>query len=68
MAESAARARMLSPDDLAEYLGVSVATVYQWNHHGTGPTPIPVGKHVRYRGNDVERWLDERQRGHRSAR
>ena len=68
MAESAIRAPMLSPDDLAEYLGVPVATVYQWNHHGTGPTPISVGRHVRYRGHDVETWLDERQRGRRSAR
>jgi excisionase family DNA binding protein len=48
---------LLSPQDLADYLGVPVRTVYAWNHHSTGPTPIHVGKHVRYRREDVEAWL-----------
>jgi excisionase family DNA binding protein len=60
MPDPAIRAQMMSTDALAEYLDVPVGTVYQWNHHGTGPTPIKVGKHVRYRPADVERWLDGR--------
>lgn len=48
---------LLSPQQLADYLGVSVRTVYSWNHDGTGPTVIRVGKHVRYRRDDVESWL-----------
>ena len=48
---------LLSPQQLAEYLGVPVRTVYAWNHEGTGPTPIRVGRHVRYRRDDVEAWL-----------
>lgn len=48
---------LLSPQQLADYLGVAIKTVYAWNHEGTGPTVIRVGKHVRYRREDVEAWL-----------
>ncbi|MEU2251165.1 helix-turn-helix domain-containing protein [Streptomyces sp. NPDC019224] len=59
--------RLLSPAELASYLGVPVKTVYRWNHMGTGPKPCPVGKHVRYRPADVEAWLDQRQAGGAAA-
>lgn len=59
MTEPANRTQLMSVEDLADYLGVPVGTIYQWNHHGTGPTPIKVGRHVRYRPVGVERWLDE---------
>lgn len=52
--------RLYSPEQLAEYLGVPVATIYMWNHRKTGPKRISVGKHTRYRKSDVERWLDGR--------
>ncbi|MDP8928170.1 MAG: helix-turn-helix domain-containing protein [Actinomycetota bacterium] len=51
---------LLSPQQLADYLGVPVATVYRWRYEGTGPRGIKVGKHVRYRRRDVEAWLDTR--------
>ncbi len=49
---------LLSPKDLAGYLGVPLATVYRWRSHHDGPRGIRVGRHVRYRFTDVERWLD----------
>jgi excisionase family DNA binding protein len=51
---------LLSVEQLAEYLGVPVGTVYRWNHVGTGPKPIHVGRHVRYRPQAVDVWLDAR--------
>ena len=51
---------LLSPQQLADYLGVPLATVYRWRCAGTGPRGIKVGKHVRYRQRDVEAWLDTR--------
>lgn len=48
------------PRWLAEYLGLPLATVYKMNSEGTGPRRIRVGKHVRYRKSDVERWLSQR--------
>lgn len=50
----------LSPQQLADYVGVPVATVYRWRYEGTGPRGIKVGKHVRYRRRDVEAWLETR--------
>ena len=51
---------LLSVRQLADYLDVPAATVYRWNYLGTGPQRIVVGRHVRYRRRDVERWLTSR--------
>jgi excisionase family DNA binding protein len=44
---------------LAEYLGVPVNTVYNWRIDGRGPRAIKVGKHLRFRPQDVEAWLEQ---------
>ena len=49
-------ARHLTPEALAERMGVPLKTVYGWNHKGTGPRYIRVGKHVRYKLADVVAW------------
>jgi excisionase family DNA binding protein len=53
--------QLLSPAELASYLKVPLDTVYAWNSRGGGPRRLTVGKHVRYRLEDVEAWLDSRQ-------
>jgi excisionase family DNA binding protein len=57
---------LLSPQEVADYLGVPVGTVYRWRVHREGPIGFRVGKHVRYRTEDVEAWL-EAQRDDRTA-
>lgn len=52
--------QILSPQDLADRHQVGIRTVYQWNHKGTGPKRIRVGKHVRYRLEDVLAWEESR--------
>lgn len=52
--------RHLSVEDLAEREGVAVLTVYDWNRTGTGPPRMKVGRHVRYRLADVEKWEQSR--------
>jgi excisionase family DNA binding protein len=51
--------KLLSPKELAEYLGLPVGTVYAWNYRGAGPKPITVRRHVRYRESDIQKWLDQ---------
>ncbi len=51
-------AALMSPQDLADYLSVPIGTVYRWNHVGSGPPALSVGRHVRYRPEEVEAWLD----------
>lgn len=47
-----------APTDVATYLGVPLQTVYQWRHKGYGPTSRRIGKHLRYKPDDVEAWFD----------
>ena len=49
---------LLGTADVARLLGVPVKTVLTWRHKGIGPQGFRVGKHVRYRPEDVRRWLD----------
>jgi excisionase family DNA binding protein len=46
-------------EDVAAYLGVPVATLYQWRHKGIGPKGHRVGRHVRYEPAAVRAWLVE---------
>lgn len=54
--------RLLSITELAELLGVSVATVRWWLHQGTAPDYFKIGRHDKFRESDVERWLEARRR------
>jgi len=48
--------RLWTAQELADYFGVPIGTVYQWNSKHTGPRSIRVGKHVRYSQTEVDRW------------
>ena len=50
---------LAGPQDLADHVGVPLATVYRWNSHGGGPRFIHVGRHVRYRWSDIDAWLEQ---------
>ncbi len=52
--------RLLTVEDLAEYLGVPVATIYAWRYHRQGPPGFRVGKYLRFRWSDVETWIEDR--------
>ena len=49
--------RLLTTQELADYLGVPVATLYAWRYAGEGPPGFRVGKHLRYRSSDVNEWI-----------
>lgn len=51
--------RLLTVEDVAEFLGVPVATLYAWRCRGLGPRGLKVGRHLRYRRAEVDRWLDQ---------
>lgn len=53
-----ARRRLMTPEELAEYLGVTLHCVYAWSSRGGGPKVLHVGGRLRYRPDDVEAWLD----------
>ncbi len=51
---------ILTPQSLADLLGLSLRTVEDHRRKGTGPRFMRIGKHVRYRMSDVQLWLEER--------
>lgn len=51
------RQEFLSTQELAKYLGISVAAIIAYRTEGTGPKYIKVGRLCRYRISDVEEWI-----------
>jgi len=52
--------RLLTPEDVSHLLGIPVKTLANWRSERTGPLPLRIGCHVRYRYSDVQLWLEER--------
>jgi excisionase family DNA binding protein len=52
---------LLSMQELADYLGVPLATVYDWRVDGKAPRAIRVGRHVKFAVSDVRAWLEARR-------
>ena len=48
---------LMSIEDLADFLGVPVATIYDWRVDGKGPCGVRVGRHVKFTQADVLAWL-----------
>ncbi|MGH8935048.1 MAG: helix-turn-helix domain-containing protein [Acidimicrobiia bacterium] len=58
------RDRLLTVEELADYLHVPVATIYAWRYRRQGPPGFRVGRHLRFRQSDVESWIrDQLQTG-----
>lgn len=51
--------RLLNVDELADYLGVPAKTLYAWRYRRAGPHGFRVGRHLRYRWSDIQRWIEE---------
>ena len=49
-----------SLNETAEYLGIPESTLHQLNYKGTGPRSYKIGRHRKYRPDDVMAWCEER--------
>jgi excisionase family DNA binding protein len=45
-------------DEVSAFLGVPVATLYQWRYRRIGPRASRIGRHLRYNPNDVRAWVE----------
>ena len=59
---------LLTAEDLADHPGVPVATIYAWRYRRKGPPGFRVGRHLRFRWNDVELWIEDRVTQTRGSR
>ena len=61
-ATSVPSGRLWTAQDVADYLTVPLATLYQWRYLGTGPAAYRVGRHLRYEPGAVLTWLEQQAR------
>lgn len=50
---------LLTAQQLAEYLGVPLATLYAWRYRREGPPGFRAGRHLRYRKGDIDQWIND---------
>ena len=55
--DSTRRTTALTERQVAEQLGLSVATLRAWRHRGKGPRFLRLGRSVRYLPADVEEFV-----------
>jgi len=53
---------LLNEQDVATLTGMSLATVRRWRLLKQGPCFIKIGSAVRYRPEDLSKWIDGRPR------
>ena len=49
---------IMKPPEVAKYLRIPITTLYKLCHEGKIPAK-KVGKHWRFRKDEIEKWLDE---------
>ena len=53
--------RLLSVEEVAELLQVPIQTIYAWRFQRRGPTPMRIGRYLRFDPADVARWVESRK-------
>lgn len=58
---------LMGPAELAAYLDVPIQTVYRWRARTPrdGPPGYRVGRHTRFRRDEVDQWLATRREASR---
>ena len=59
--------RLLTPQEIADYLGVKPSTIYAWTHQGFIPH-VKLGRLVRFREKTVMEWIDKRENAGRTTK
>ena len=51
--------RLWTFQDVSDFLGVPIGTLYQWRVRAEGPPAFKIGGHVRFDPDRVRAWLAE---------
>ncbi len=57
--------KLLTPQEVADLLGVQKSTIYQWTHQGYIPH-VKLRNLVRFRPKAISEWVDRKQTTGRS--
>lgn len=52
-------ARLLTPEEVGDLLGIPYRRLYAWKAEGKGPRYVQVGHNLRYRQSDVNDYIEE---------
>lgn len=52
---------LLTPAEVSNLLRIPIKTLYAWRSRNLGPRALRLGKHLRYRTDDVQSWLDSEE-------
>ncbi len=52
-------AELLTISETAAYLKVPVETLRKWRAQSRGPKAVKLGRHLRYRQEDIDQWVKE---------
>lgn len=58
---------MLSINEVAKLIGISPFTLRRWVKNGFGPAHIRLQRTIRFREQDVERWIEAHRQDPASA-
>jgi len=58
---------MLTREEAAEQLGVSVSSLAHWSRQGRGPRPYLIGRRAYYQPADIADWFQSRHGARRGA-
>jgi predicted DNA-binding transcriptional regulator AlpA len=61
LGQDAVIAPMVTTKELAELIGVPVATLNNWRSIGRGPRSFRLGRAVKYSVADVAAWIEQQQ-------
>ena len=52
---------LLTPQELANKLGVKQSTIYHWTHIGYIPT-VKIGNLIRFRWSSIHKWIEKQEK------
>ena len=58
---------LITPEQFAKQMNVTVRTLQQWNAERTGPPRVTVGRQIFYKVTSVQAWLETREQRKRRA-
>jgi excisionase family DNA binding protein len=53
---------LLTIEEASAYLKVPVETLRKWRTQDRGPKVAKIGRHLRYRAEELKRWVREQER------
>lgn len=58
MGKVASLERLWTVEEVSDYLGIPVKTLYQWKWRGEGPPVRKIGRHLRYDPAKLRAWVE----------